>query len=142
MVFEQVLVLSRQHRYDEAIDSLKPIMDANPREPDYHAHHAWLLMQKYPKDNSLVDRMFGSVNAALKLHPKHEKANLYKAQLMRRMGRKREANALFKRVSEINPRSVDAQREVRIASMRQSGGARAKVEKATGGLFGKLFGKG
>ena len=142
MVFEQVLVLSRQHRYDEALDNLKPILDTNAGEPDYQAHYAWLLMQKYPKDNALADRMMASLDAALKVRPKHEKANLYKAQLLRRLGKDQHANALFKKVTEINPRNVDAQREVRIATMRQSGGTRQKVEKAAGGFFGKLFGKG
>lgn len=141
MVFERVLVLGRQHRYDDAIDTLRRILEANPREPDYHAHYAWLLMQKYPKDDSLVDRMFEAANAALKLQDKHEKANLYKAQLLRRIGKQKDAFLFFKKVAEINPRNVEAQREIRIATMRQGGTPREKVEKAAGGFFGKLFGK-
>lgn len=141
MEFERVLVLSRQYHYDEAIDLLERVLAASGEDPDHHAHHAWLLMKKFPEEDAPFERMLGAVNRAIKLSADHEKANLYKAQILQRMGKHKEARLFFKKVAEKNPRNVEAQREMRIASLRAEGGPRKKVEKAASGFLGKLFGK-
>ena len=78
--------------------------------------------------------------------PRHERANLLKAQILRKMGRQDEALTWFRKVAEINPRNVDAVREVRVATMRSKGaggkGGKGKGKKEEpSGLFGKLFKK-
>ncbi len=45
MEYERVLVLSRRHEYDEALEALRKIIAWVRDEPDYHALYAWLLMQ-------------------------------------------------------------------------------------------------
>jgi tetratricopeptide (TPR) repeat protein len=149
MEYERVLVLSRRHEYDEAIEVLRKIIARVKDEPDYHAMYAWLLMQKFPNQEAPLQKMLESVNRALELHERHERANMLKGQILRRMGRHEEALKYFRVVADINPRNIEAVREVRVATMRTSkppvarGGARkgkkVKDEGGVGGLIGKFF---
>jgi tetratricopeptide (TPR) repeat protein len=150
MEYERVLVLSRRHEYDEALEALRKIIARVKDDPDYHAMYAWLLMQKFPNQEAPLQKMLESVNRALELHDRHERANMLKGQILRRMGRHDEALKFFRVVADINPRNIEAVREVRVATMRTSkppvarGGARkgkkgSKDEGGVGGLLGKLF---
>ena len=134
-VMEQIPVQVTTAR--DALDDLKQILRLTKDEPDYHAMYAWLLMKLNPNDDGPLEEMMESIQTALELFEDHEKANLQKAQILRRMGKPREALRLFRKVVEINPRNTEAAREVRIATMRTK-------EKDDGGKFGglgKLFRK-
>jgi len=144
MEYERVLVMTRRHQYDDALELLKRILSVVKDEPDYHAMHAWLLMQKLGKDAPLP-KVLESAEAALALHPQHEKANMLKAQVLRKMNRPADALEHFKKVAEMNPNNIEAVREVRVATMR---GATARAKKRAeqesspvSGLLGKLFKK-
>lgn len=152
MEYERVLVMARKHEYDDAIALMGRILAAVNDEPDYHAMYASLLLRKHPGDDAPLQRMLDSVNRALALHARHERANMLKGQILRRMGKPTEALEWFRSAAEINPRNIDAMREVRVASMRsqsiaprsKSGGrGRTKKEEPKGvaALFGKLFKK-
>ena len=57
------------------------------------------------------------------------------------MGKTNEAQEYFRKVAEINPRNIDAMREVRVATMRSGGmapsqGRQAKTETEAAG-FGR-----
>jgi tetratricopeptide (TPR) repeat protein len=101
--------------------------------------NAWLLMQKHQGKGAPYSHMLESIDRALELYSKHEKANLYKAQVLRRMGEPESALQWFRKVVEINPNNIEAAREVRVATMRKSA-SKGKGDKA-GRLLGKLFGK-
>lgn len=147
--YERVLVMTRKHQYPEALEALEQILKVVKDEPDYHAMYAWLLLQKNPQKagtRAPYDDMLAAVDTALGLHAQHEKANLYKAQILRRMGRTRDALEYYRQVAKINPNNVEAAREVRIATMRgQSlgpsphGKGKRKKPKEEPGLLGKLF---
>jgi curved DNA-binding protein CbpA len=148
MEYERVLIMARRHQYDEALALMHKILHVVKEDPEYHAMFASLLMQKHAsKDQDApLKQMLESVDRALALYPRHEKANLLKGQILRRMGKKAEALTFFKKVAEINPRNIDAMREVRVATMRAGTSAPAKRKGAkqdTGvsGLFGKIFQK-
>jgi tetratricopeptide (TPR) repeat protein len=80
-----------------------------------------------------------ALDRAIELHADHEKAQLYKAQLLKRLGRPQEALRHFKRVVSINPNNLDAAREVRVANMREEQKDKS-VAKGPAGLLGKLLG--
>jgi curved DNA-binding protein CbpA len=162
MEYERVLVMARKHQYDEAIEVMKRILAVMKDDAEYQAMYAWLLMQKFPGSGAEapLGKMLEAVDKALSLHENHERANLLKAQILRRLGRNDEAFEYFQRVAEINPRNIDAMREVRVANMRASaakasgkpvpgkGGGKKKGGKGkapeptgVGGLLGKLFKK-
>jgi tetratricopeptide (TPR) repeat protein len=148
MEYERVLVLSRKHEYDEALEVMRKILSMVKDEPDYHAMNAWLMMQKFPGSEAPLPKMLEAVNRALELHARHERANMLKAQILRRMGKQNEALKFFKIVADINPRNIEAVREVRVATMRTStpptkggkkGKEKDKEESGVGGLLGKIF---
>lgn len=141
MQYERVLVFGRKHEYDKALEVLTQILQVTKDEPDYHAMYGWLLMQKFPNKPGVrapFDEILACFDTAIGLHDDHERGHLYKGQLLRRMGRARDALAEFKRVVKINPNNVEAAREVRIANMRNS---QAPGAAKKGGFLGKLFGK-
>jgi cytochrome c-type biogenesis protein CcmH/NrfG len=108
-------------------------------EPDYHAMHAWLLMQKFPGADAPTAKIVEALDRAIELHPAHEKAQLYKAQLLKRQGKHGEALKHFKKVVAINPNNLEAAREVRVANMREE--QKEKIgAKSPAGLLGKLLG--
>jgi tetratricopeptide (TPR) repeat protein len=145
MEYERVLVMQRRHQYDDALELLKRILSVVKDEPDYHAMHAYLLMQKFQGQEAPLKKMLEATEAALALHEGHERANMLKGQILRRMGRPAEALRFFKKVADVNPNNIEAVREVRVATMRGENPSKAKKKAAedgsVGGLLGKLFKK-
>jgi tetratricopeptide (TPR) repeat protein len=148
MEYERVLVMARRREYSDALELMIKIMQIVRDDPEYQTMYAWLLMQKFPGADAPLQKALDAVDKALSLHDKHEKANMLKAQVLRRMGRGDEALEYFEKVAELNPRNVEAVREVRVATMRShqagpakgKGKGKGKKEEPTG-LFGKLFSK-
>jgi tetratricopeptide (TPR) repeat protein len=158
MEYERVLVMARRRDYDAALELMVKVLQIQRDDPEYNAMYAWLLMQKFPGQDAPLQKMLDAVDKALSAHDRHERANLLKAQILRRMGRGDESFEYYQKVAEINPRNVDAMREVRVATMRaqQSGPApsrpgkpklktkgkgKKEAESGVGGLLGKMFGK-
>lgn len=145
MEYERVLVMTRRHQYDEALELLKRILNVVKDEPDYHAMMAWLLMQKFPGNAAPLQKVLESADAAIALHATHEKALMLKAQVLRKMNRPADALELFKKVADMNPNNIEAVREVRVATMRGTAArAKKRAEQESGpvaGLLGKLFKK-
>ena len=157
MEYERVLVMARRRDFDAALELMVKILNIQRDDPEYNAMYAWLLMQKFPGQDAPLQKMLDAVDKALAAHERHERANLLKAQILRRMGKQDEAFEYYQKVAEINPRNVDAMREVRVATMRSQqagpsapkpgvkGKAKGKGKKeeegGVGGLLGKMFGK-
>jgi curved DNA-binding protein CbpA len=139
IAYERVLVFARKHHYDEALDLLHKILTITKDEPDYHAMHGWLLMQTHQGPDAPLQKITESLDRAIELHVDHEKAQLYKAQLLKRLGKHPEALRHFKRVVSINPNNLDAAREVRVANMREENKDKSTV-KNPAGFLGKLLG--
>jgi hypothetical protein len=137
--FQKAEVLFRRRDYEAAMEKLDDAKHLNPDEADFYAFEAWVLFHQFTDANSPYDRMLQAVDRALKLRPIHEKAHYYKAMILKRRGDDQGALALFKRVLELNPRNVDAEREVRIATMRGGKSGLRKSGEAGDGLFSKLF---
>lgn len=148
MEFRKVEVLMRRRAWDDALSLVEEILALNDEEADYHATRAWLLFQKAAGDESTRLEILASLDRALALAPDHDKAHYYKGMVLKREGRHDEALRHFERAAELDPKNIDAVREVRIARMRgetsggdSDGGKPEKGEKKGAGdsLFGKLF---
>jgi len=86
--------------------------------------------------------------------PQYERALFYRGMLLKRSGRSDRAIRDFKLAAELNPKNIDAVREVRLYAMRHRGKTGAppssprkgqsvapKDGGGGGGLFGKFFKK-
>ncbi|MEQ8455395.1 MAG: DnaJ domain-containing protein [Sandaracinaceae bacterium] len=140
MEFRKVEVLMRRREWDEALALLDPILSINDEEPDYHATRAWIL---YQKTNGAAQReVLEQLDKALSLTEAHDKAHYYKGMVLKRAGKRDAAAEHFRRAAELNPKNIDAVREVRLLDMR---GSTPPTKPGGGGgsdgsFFGKLFG--
>ena len=79
-----------------------------------------------------------SLDRALELHPEHERAHECKAKMLQRAGKQAEALKHFKQVAAINPNNVEANREVRIATMRE-GQDKGSAKTTAVGFIGRFL---
>lgn len=151
MEFQKAEVLARRGNWMEAIQYLDRALELNQDEADFHALRGWLLFQIHSGPNAPTAKMLAAVDEALKINDRCERAHYYKGMILKRLGRHKDALASFRRAAEINPKNVDAVREVRLAQMRGNEPNAPKKDTPTpppggsssgGGVFSKLFGGG
>lgn len=120
---------------------------ADPEQPAYTALLVWIQAQQRPvpvleegKTSPTYDDLIGTLDQLLKKEPNFERALFYRAVLLQRAGQNERAFKDFSRSLELNPRNIDAAREVRLYKLRHKDKQEeAPPNNAGGGLFGKLF---
>ena len=143
MEFQKVEVHMRRREYDQALDLLAQIMELNPDDADYHATYGWLLFSKHDGAESVQLEAIAALERAIALSPDHDKSHYYLGMILKRAGRVGEAATHFAKAAEINPRHIEAVREVRLANMRKSESPASRKsgrKSRSSGLLGKLFG--
>jgi hypothetical protein len=88
----------------------------DPTQADHVALHVWIQAQKPGAD--LVELALRLEKAA-KAEPNNLRVRWYRGQLLKRLGRLREALHDFRFIVERDPRHTDAHREVRLYAMRR-----------------------
>ena len=152
--FQKAEICLKRNDLGQAEALCKAAHDADPQQPDYLALLAWLKSLKPEGQTTegahaaikLLDRAVG-------LSARCERAYFYRGQLHKRLGNTQQAMKDFRKAADLNPRNIDAVREVRLHEMRaQKGGSvpppkhdtarpKGKPEAKPSGLFGKLFKK-
>lgn len=135
--YQKVEVLVKQKSWDEALPILEQAKTMNPGEADYFAMEAWILLNKHSGPSAPLPKILESCDKALAINEAHERANFCKGLVLKRLGDEVKAHKFFKKAMEINPRNIEAAREVRIATMR---GTSIPPKKGGGGLFGLFKG--
>jgi curved DNA-binding protein CbpA len=148
-------ILIRQRAFEQAATLLSAAIQVVDDEPDLLATYGWCIYN-LPHSDARITEMLTSVDRALAIEPKHDRAHYYKGMILLRTGKEADAAASFRKALEINPKNTDAQREVRLFDMRSKAGttgknAPSKAPPATageakkdagGGFLSKLFGPG
>jgi tetratricopeptide (TPR) repeat protein len=131
-------------------------VEADPDQPEYRALLAWVgaLRRGDPPDvregqaSTHFDDLIKIFDELLAKEHRFERALYYRGVLLKRSGRVERAIRDFRLAAEINPKNLDAVREVRLYEMRKRTAAGAPKDKPTkdkpaeggeGGLFGKFF---
>jgi hypothetical protein len=124
--------------------------EGDPTQPNYRALLAWIIALK-PENHSPEKTLEGikALDDALAVNEKAEAAHVWRGMLYKRIGKEDLALLDFARAAELNPRNIDAAREVRLSQMRGGGrsmapgrpGGGSKPEEAGKGLLGRLFKK-
>ncbi len=143
--FQKVDVLVKRRRYDEALRICDEVMEVVRKEADYPAMKAWVLMLKHGiEEDEVANEIRELLKQTFRLNPDHVQGHFVRAHFLKRMGKHDKALKHFKKVAKLNPKNLEAIREVRIGSMRQSRG-RSSAPPGKGskrpGIFGKLFKK-
>ena len=115
------------------------------KEADYPAMKAWILLLKYGvEDEEVADAIRALLKYTFQLNTDHVHGHFVRAHFLKRMGDHDKALKHFKKVARLDPKNLEAIREVRVATMRISRGRSSAPPPAAGkrsSLFGKFFKK-
>ena len=133
-LYQKGLVLLRRDQYDKALEFVDKARELNPNEGEYLA--TWAKIQSAQRDhNAPVEDLLLHLRRAEELAPKSERVHLYMGQLLKQINRIGEARTHFEMVLKVNPRNIEAGREVRIMEIRRS-----KEDKKNKGFFKRFLG--
>ncbi len=142
-------LLKRNLGDPQAYAIVKRCVELDGEQADYLATLAWLDAQKPQWQGSEKTReKIMLLDRCIQKNPNCERAYFYRGMLFKRIDDAAKALKDFKRAAELNPRNLDAMREVRLHAIRKqpASAAGARTSKPPepeilGGLFGKLFKK-
>ncbi|MEM8608132.1 MAG: DnaJ domain-containing protein [Myxococcota bacterium] len=140
--FQKVDVLVKRRRYDEALEICDDAMAVVRKEADYPAMKAWiLLLRDGVEDEEVADQIRALLKTTFKLNTDHVHGHFVRAHFLKRMGNHDKALKHFKKVAKLDPKNLEAIREVRVATMRLSRGRSSAPPPAAGGKRSSIFGK-
>ncbi|MEM9195536.1 MAG: DnaJ domain-containing protein [Myxococcota bacterium] len=139
--YQKAEVLFRRKEWDAALELLEGAVELNPDEGDFYAMEAWILFNKYKGDSAPFRRILDALDRALELRPQSDSAHFYKGMVLKRQGLGRKSLTHFRKAAELNPRNLEAVREVRLATMRGTRTSTPPTKKDEDGFLSKLFKK-
>jgi len=161
--FQKAEVCLRRNDLAHAEVLCRKAHEADPTQSDYLAMLAWLHAQK-PDSQSpgKTAECIQMLDRAISINARCERAYFWRGLLQKRLGKADSAFRDFRRAAELNPRNIDAAREVRLhrmrggrsssqppppepstgpAPQRSSAAAPPKPGEGKGGLLGRFFKK-
>ena len=154
--FQKAEVCFKRNDLVQAETFCRRALEDDATQPDYVALLAWLVSLK-PENQSpeKTTQAIQMLERAIGMNDRCEKAYHWRGMLFKRLGKMDLAVKDFKRAVELNPRNIDAAREVRLYNMRggrrsskpppaprRSSPAPPKPEDSEKpGIFGRLFKK-
>jgi hypothetical protein len=144
--FQKVDVLVKRRRYDEAMQICDQAMTVVRKEADYPAMKAWILLLRDGADDTQVaDEIRGLLRKTFQINSDHVHGHFVRAHFLKRLGDHDKALKHFKKVAKLDPRNLEAAREVRVGTMRQSRGRSSapppRGDSKRPSIFGKFFRK-
>lgn len=139
--FQKAELFLKRNENAQAYPFVKRAVELDPDQLDYLAVLTWLDAQKpafMSKEKTL--EKIAVLDKCLRASPENERALFYRGMLYKRIDEGKKAYADLKKAMDLNPRNLDAAREVRLYNMRGSK-KNAGSTDSLGGLFGKLFKK-
>ncbi len=134
--FQKGVVLFRKRDYNGALAHLEEALRLNPREADHHIYLGWILFQKsYPADDAGAKRAIDHINKGLEIQPRSVVGHLFLANATKVSGDVDRAELLFRKVLQLQPGHVDAQRELRLIEQRKAKGDAEPPKKIINKLF-------
>ena len=145
-------LLKRNMGDPQAYEIVKRCVALDGDQADYLATLAWLDAQKpewLSREKTLEKALL--LDRCIQKNPNCERAYFYRGLLYKRAEEPNKALKDFKKAAELNPRNLDAMREVRLHNMRggvskpppgmPNSPSKPAPQETLGGLFGKLFKK-
>jgi tetratricopeptide (TPR) repeat protein len=145
--FQKVDVLVKRRRYDEALEICDAAMLVVRKEADYPAMKAWiLLLRDGVEAEGVADEIRSLLRKTFAINTDHVHGHFVRAHFLKRQGDHDKALKHFRKVAKLDPKNIEALREVRIGNMRLQRGRSSAPPAARGdskrpSLFSKFFKK-
>ncbi len=150
--FQKAEILLKKNDLAGAEQLASRAVQADPDQPEYMTLLIWIRAMRRGDPAELregqttthYDDLIHILDGILTKEKEFERALYYRGVLLKRSGRVEKAIRDFRLSAQLNPKNLDAVREVRLYEMRKrgSGGAAPKEAPKGGeqdGLFGKFF---
>ena len=145
--FQKVDVLVKRRRYDDALEICDAAMLVVRKEADYPAMKAWiLLLRDGVEAEGVPDQIRSLLRKTFAINTDHVHGHFVRAHFLKRQGDHDKALKHFRKVARLDPKNIEALREVRIGNMRLQRGRSSAPPPARGdskrpSLFSKFFKK-
>ncbi|AUX39781.1 hypothetical protein SOCE26_011760 [Sorangium cellulosum] len=142
--FQKAEILLKKNDLVGAEVRARRALNADPDQPEYMTLLVWIQALRRGEPPALAegatsahyDDLIQTLDVVLRKEPRYERALFYRGMLLKRSGRIEKAIRDFRLAAEINPKNLDAIREVRVQEMRN----RTNNDPTpAGGLLGKFF---
>jgi tetratricopeptide (TPR) repeat protein len=157
--FQKAEIILKRNDMAQALELARKAHALDPEQADYLAMVTWLESQKpewIGREKTL--EKIAVLDNCIRINANSERAYFWRGMLYKRIDESSKALKDFKKAGELNPRNLDAVREVRLFNIRgggskpppgnsSSGGNSARPHQkppqpeTLGGLFGRLFKK-
>ena len=124
--FQRAEILLKRNALAQAEEEARSALKEDPSQPEYRALLAWLEAQKPGAD---LNAAIAALDKVISVLPNDVRSRWYRGQLYKRAGRDNRAIRDFRAIAEQDPRHVDAQREIRLYEMRNTGGSRPPSDR-------------
>jgi len=146
--FQKAEIFLKRNDFAQSEEYCQKAISGDEKQADYHALLAWLrAMKAEGQSPAATEALVDDLTRAIAMNKMCERAHFYRGMLFKRLRQEDKAVRDFRRAFELNPRNIDAQREVRIFDMRRGSmpapGASKRPPKddEKNGIFGRLFKK-
>ena len=142
IAYEKVPSLTKCRKWDDALEIVEKNIHVAPKEADYVAMKAWILLNKNGiETDENREAVTANLRKSLSLNPEHVHSHFVKGIMLKRLGDHDRALFHYRKVAELDPRNLEAVREVRIANMRKSRGRSGAPPPShrPSSMFGKFF---
>jgi hypothetical protein len=118
--FQKADVFMKKRDLKTAEEHARRAHEADPSKADYLALLVWIQIQRLEGEPpfDILNKHVDTLDRALKLDERCERAYYARATLYKRLGKNDKAYLDFKQSAELNPHNVDSAREVRLYRMR------------------------
>ncbi len=130
--------LMKTGQYDKAREAFKQATRLERENPVYRAHYAWATLMVTPSE---VNRVKEILQECLKMSGRAVEANLFLARIYKRDGEINRAIKFYEAAVAEDRSCVEAQRELRLHSMRKESAPEEDTKERAESFFGKLFQK-
>ena len=123
--FQKAEVCFKRNDLAMAETFCRKALKADATQPDYHALLAWLIsIKRESQTPEKLTECIQMLDKAVSMSDRCERAYFWRGMLNKRIGKPETAYRDFRKAVELNPRNIDAAREIRLHNMR--GGPRTK----------------
>jgi CheY-like chemotaxis protein/tetratricopeptide (TPR) repeat protein len=130
--FQKGEALFKKRDYAGALERFSSALELHDSEGEFHAYYGWTYFLAHPGDEKAQDIAREHLERAIQLAPRSATGYYFLGLQRKACGDGDHAERMFRKVVEIQPRHVEASRELRLASMRRG----KKGQGEGGGLFG------